>query len=125
MRLRILRGLSMMLVIATASSTAAQAQFTLFRGYHGPGLSAEDSRLLFASIAQLNAAEPAQIGRSERWSNPQTKSFGTSTILRVFQSGGMACHLLKHQIVIAGRPPAHDYRFTWCRTPSGEWKIKS
>lgn len=124
MRLRILGWLSA-LVLGVVLSTAAQAQFTLFRGYHGPGLSAEDSRLLFASIAQLNAAEPAQIGRSERWSNPQTKSFGTSTILRVFQSGGMACHLLKHQIVIAGRPPAHDYRFTWCRTPSGEWKIKS
>lgn len=104
--------------------TTAHAQFTLFRGYNGPGLSAEDNQLLFASIAKLNAAEPAQIGRSETWSNPTTKSSGTNTILRVFQSDGLLCHLLKHDILIAGQSPARDYRFTWCRTSTGEWKIK-
>jgi hypothetical protein len=31
---------------------------------------------------------------------------------------------VRHHIV-AGRPPPRDYRLTWCRTPTGEWKIKS
>jgi phosphoketolase len=26
---------------------------------------------------------------------------------------------------VMGKPPPRDYRFTWCRTPTGEWKIKS
>jgi hypothetical protein len=66
-------------------SAAAHAQV------RGPGLA--DNQLLFESIARLNAAEPTQVGHSEAWSNPQTNSSGTSTVLRVFRSGGMACHL--------------------------------
>ena len=101
----------------------AQAQINPFRG--GPGLSPEDNRLLFDSIARLNAAEPAKAGRSEAWSNPQTNTSGNSTILRVFRSHGMACHLVRNHIVVAGQPPGRDYRLTWCRTPNGEWKIKA
>lgn len=103
---------------------AVQAQINPFRGYQGPALSAEDNRLLLESVARLNAAEPTRIGRSAAWSNLQTNSSGTSTILRVFRSDSMACHPVLHRIVIAGRLPSHDYRLTWCRTPSGEWKIK-
>jgi hypothetical protein len=35
----------------------------------------------------------------------------------------MTCHLVRHRIV-AERPPSRNYRLTWCRTASGEWKIK-
>jgi surface antigen len=101
-----------------------QAQVNPFRGSRGPGLTAEDNRLLFESVARLNAAEPSQVGSSEAWNNPQTNSSGTSTILRVFHSGGMACHLVRHHVVVAGRQPGRNYRLTWCRTSSGEWKIK-
>ena len=102
---------------------AIQAQVNPFRG--GPGLSQEDNRLLFESVARLNAAEPAHAGLSEAWSNPQTNNSGTSTILRVFHSGGMVCHLVQHRIVVLRRPPPVSYRLTWCRTSNGEWKIKS
>jgi surface antigen len=104
-------------------TAAAQAQVNPFRG--GPGLSPEDNRLLFESIARLNAAEPAQVGRFATWTNPQTNNSGTSTVLRVFRSGGMPCHLLGYHIVVAGRPSGLDYRLTWCRTRSGEWKIRA
>ena len=117
------RCLSAALAALVLLPAAAQAQINPFRG--GPGLAREDNRLLFESIERLNAAEPAKVGRSEAWSNPQTKTSGTSTILRVFHSGGMACHLVRNHIVIAGQPPGRDYRLTWCRTPSGEWKIKA
>jgi surface antigen len=125
MRPRRRRCLSAALAVCVLLSAAAQAQVNPFRGSGGRGLSPEDNQLLFESIARLNAAEPSKVGSSEAWSNPQTKNSGTSTVLRVFHSGGMVCHLVRHNIVAAGRPPGHDYRFTWCRTPSGEWKIKS
>lgn len=117
------RGLAAFSAGCLLLCTAAQAQVIPFGRSFGPGLSPEDNRLLFESAARLNAAEPSQVGRSDTWSNPQTKSHGSSTILRVFQSDGMECHLVRHQIV-AVRPPARNYRLTWCRTPSGEWKIK-
>ena len=125
MRLRLPHCVSGALAACFLLSAAAQAQVNPFRGSGGRGLSPEDNQLLFESIARLNAAEPSQVGRSDRWSNPRTQSSGTSTVLRVFHSGGMVCHLLLHSIVVAGRPPAQDYRLTWCCTPTGEWKIKS
>ena len=124
MRPRSLRCLAAALAVCVLLPTVAQAQVIPFRGSRGPNLSADDSQLLFESVARLNAAEPSQVGRSEAWSNPQTNSSGTSTVVRVFHSGGMVCHLVRHHIVVAGRPPGHDYRLTWCRTSTGEWKTK-
>jgi surface antigen len=125
MRPRQLRCLSAALAVCVLLSAAAQAQINPFRGSGSRGLSPEDNQLLFESVARLNAAEPSKVGSSEAWSNPQTKTSGTSTVLRVFHSGGMVCHLVRHHIVVAGTPPGRDYQLTWCRTPSGEWKIKS
>ena len=116
--------LSAILAACVFLSTSAQAQINPFRGSGSRGLSPEDNQLLFESVARLNAAEPSHAGLSEAWSNPQTNSSGNSTILRVFHSGGMVCHLVRHSIVVAGGP-APNYRLTWCRTPTGEWKIKS
>jgi surface antigen len=80
--------------------------------------------MLFDSVARLNATEPSKVGQSDSWSNPETKSHGSSTILKVFHSNGMTCHLVRHHIV-AARPPSRNYRLAWCRTETGEWKIKS
>jgi surface antigen len=107
------------MIISAAAAQAQHARSTT----QGPRLSPEDNRLLFESVDRLNAAEPARVGRSESWSNPQTNSSGTSTVLRVFRIGGMPCHLVQHHIVVAGERPG-DYRLTWCRTPAGEWKTK-
>ena len=83
-----------------------------------------ERHLLFESIERLNAAEPSRVGRSESWSNPQTKSSGTSKITRKFRSGGMPCHRVRTHIVVAGQTPGGDYRLNWCRTSTGEWKSK-
>ena len=99
----------------------ALAQVSLFT--QGQGLSPEDNRLLFDSIARLNGTQPTRAGNSDEWSNPQSNDSGTNTVLRVFRSGGMACHLVQHHIVTDGT--GRDYRLTWCRTSSGEWKIKA
>ena len=125
MRFRLPRYSFAALTACVVLFEATQAQVIPFGGNFGPGLSPEDNQLLFESVARLNAAEPSRVGLSETWSNPQTRTSGTSTILRVFHSGGMACHLVRNHIVVAGQPPGRDYRLTWCRTPSGEWKIKA
>ena len=125
MRFQSLRCLSAALAACLLLSAAAQAQVIPFGGNFGPGLSPEDNRLMVESIARLNAAEPSRVGLSESWNNPQTRTSGTSTILRVFHSRGMPCHQVRHQIVAVGQARPRDYRLTWCRTPDGEWKIKS
>jgi surface antigen len=125
MRFQSSRCLSAALAACLLLSAAAQAQVIPFGGNFGPGLSPEDNRLMVESIARLNAAEPSRVGLSESWNNPQTRTSGTSTILRVFHSRGMACHQVRHQIVAVGQARPRDYRLTWCRTPDGEWKIKS
>jgi hypothetical protein len=61
-----------------------------------------DNQMVFESVARLNATEPSKVGQTDSWSNPETKSSGSSTILRVFHSGGMPCHLVRHQIVASG-----------------------
>jgi surface antigen len=116
--------LSAAFAVCVLLPAATQAQVIPFSGNFGQGLAPSDNQMMFESVARLNAVEPSKVGQSDSWSNPETKSSGTSTILRVFHSGGMACHLVRHQIV-AGRPPPRDYRLTWCRTSTGEWKIKS
>jgi surface antigen len=116
--------LSAALAVCVLLPAAAQAQVIPFAGNFGQGLAPSDNQKIFESVARLNAIEPSKVGQSDSWNNLETKSSGTSTILRVFRSGGMACHLVRHKIV-AGRPPTRDYHLTWCRTSTGEWKIKS
>ena len=124
MRSRSLRRLSAALAACALLSAAAHAQVIPFSGNFGRGLAPSDNQMVFESVARLNATEPSKVGQTDSWSNPETKSSGSSTILRVFHSGGMPCHLVRHHIVVPGQPPARDYRLTWCRTPSGEWKTK-
>jgi len=54
--------LSAALAVCVLLSGAVQAQVIPFGGNFGPGLSPEDNRLLFESIARLNTAEPAKAG---------------------------------------------------------------
>jgi surface antigen len=107
----------LLLAVCLFLPAGAPAQVNPLRGSGCRGLSPEDNQLLFDRIARLNAAEPSEVGRSEAWSNPQTKSFGNPTILRVFYPGGMTCHLVRHNVIVAGRQPGHNYRLTWCRAP--------
>ena len=123
MQLRSPHLLSAALAVCVFLPMTAHAQVIPFLGNFGPGISPSDNQMVFESAARLNAAEPSNVGESDSWSNPQTKNSGSSTILRIFRSGGMLCHLVRHRIIAGQRRP-RDYRLTWCRTPAGEWKIK-
>jgi surface antigen len=107
---RLLRFLLAALAVLVLLPVAAPAQVIPFQGNFGQGLSPQDYQMMF-SVARLNAAEPSKVEQSDSWTNQQTKSSGTSTIQRVFRSGGMPCHVVRHHIV-AGRPPARNYQLT-------------
>ena len=68
------RWLAAALAILLLLTAMAQAQVIPFQGNLGPSLSPDNNRLLFESAARLNGAVPSQVGRSEAWSNPQTKA---------------------------------------------------
>jgi surface antigen len=118
------QSLSAVLAVCVFLTAAAQAQVIPFRGTFGPGLAPSDNQMVFDSVARLNVEQPSKVGQTDSWTNPQTKSSGSSTILRIFHSGGMPCHLVRHHIAVLGQGRGRDYRLTWCQTPSGEWKTK-
>lgn len=109
-----------------STPAALHAQINPFWSNRAGGhLTAEDLNRLGSSIDRLNSARPPRVGETASWSNPNTRSSGTSTLQRVFDSGGMPCHLLRHHISAAGRMPGRNFDLTWCRTRNGEWKLKS
>src|SRR5437879_205425 len=115
---RTLAGIVVLALVSIAPAAGAQTNpFRLNRT--GAALSPADNQLLFSSINRLNAAEPARPGLSESWSNPETKSSGTSTLVRIIRAKGQPCHVVQHHIAVAGRQPT-EYRLTWCRTAAGE-----
>ena len=100
----------------------AKAQMNPFRSSRNATISEEDNRLMFDSIDRLNKTSPLHVGQSEQWSNPKTGTSGSSTVQRIYRSHGMACHLLRHHIVVQKREPGRTYNINWCQTASGEWK---
>ena len=70
MQYRLPHWLSVAFVASILLPGVAPAQVSVLT--RGPGPSPEDNRLLFESIARLNAAKPARVGNSEAWRNPQT-----------------------------------------------------
>ncbi|HEY6434422.1 MAG TPA: hypothetical protein VIZ17_20805 [Acetobacteraceae bacterium] len=90
----------------------------------GPRLSQSDQDKLLSSIDQLNHATDLHVGSKQSWSDPTSGNHGTNSVARIFQSGGLQCHLLHHEISMKGRAAPRVYNLTWCLTPDGEWKIK-
>ena len=86
MQFRLPNCLSAAFVACILLLAPAQAQVSLFT--QGQGLSPEDNRLLFDSIARLNGTQPARAGNSNTWSNPQSNGSGTNTVLRGFARAG-------------------------------------
>src|SRR5947207_1302035 len=91
--------LSAALALYVLLAAAAQAQVIPFAGNFGQGLAPSDNQMLFGSVARLNATEPSKVGQSDSWSNPETRSHGSSTILKVFHSDCKACHPVCRPIV--------------------------
>ncbi len=113
-------------LLSLALAPAAQAQINPFGWQlNQRSLSSDDLTLLFDSTTRLNTLPAAAVGASNAWSNEQTGSSGTTTLTRVYESGGMPCHDLRYALRPQGQQPPRIYDMTWCRISDGQWKIKS
>ncbi len=111
------------LLLAAAIAPSAYAQnFPPLGTRLGPLVKGDDLGIVGNVSAAMNAAGTAG---SRHWSNPKTGTSGTITLVRDFQSAGMACHELKYLFNLTHPTRRQTYTLNWCRTPDGEWKIKS
>jgi surface antigen len=72
---------------------------------------------------KLYMSNDVPVGTSEEWSNPNTGTHGTVTLIQKSRYKGMPCRRLRHDIVL--KRPTDSYRLVVdrCRTDEGEWKI--
>jgi hypothetical protein len=106
-----------------AISSAAQAQINPFRGKQ-TRLSSEDLTIMNRTAADLYQADGIAPGSSAPWDNPKTGNSGVVSIRNTSTQHGMLCHLVNYQVRVKGAANARDYDVTWCRTSSGEWRIR-
>lgn len=116
-------GLALILALGVSTS---QAQINPFRSSRqAAGITNSDVKLIDQASNRLNATEPLQVGDSQDWSNIESGNSGKVTVTRLFQSGGMACHGVRYDMSYKAKRPTTHYILNWCKTRSGEWKIKS
>jgi len=107
-------------------ASAADAQINPFRSSrHASGLSKEDVAKVSEASGRLNHKEPIHVGDSEAWSNPTSGNSGKVTVTRLFKYSGMACHGVRYDLSYKSPQQARSYDADWCRTKTGEWKVKS
>jgi hypothetical protein len=115
-----------MLSLGLSITSAAVGQINPFKS--GPSesrLTDKDLDLFEASVSQLNSDSRLAVGAQKDWANPVTGSHGRSVVTRIFSDGQYLCHEMSHEAYPLGRLPVKTYSLTWCRTPDGQWKIKS
>jgi hypothetical protein len=108
-----------------AGTSASFAQINPFKGNgHPGGLTKADVNMVFAAAGHLNSKDPIAPGDSEDWSNPASGNSGKVTVEKVFKSAGLSCHGLHYDLHYKTNRPDASYTADWCKTKSGEWKIK-
>ncbi len=118
-------GLAATLVLLL-SAAPAFAQFSPFGSQRrASGLTKADSESLFAAAEQLNGKAGLAEGDAQDWSNPKSGNSGNVTATKLFTSGGLSCHALRYDITFKGNATPRTYKFNWCKTPAGDWKIKN
>jgi hypothetical protein len=123
MRPRSLHCLSAVLAVCVLLPVAVRAQVIPFAGNFGQGLAPSDNQMIFESVARLNALGRARSASPTRGviQRPRHGHLNHTSGVPLGWHGlppGAPSNCRR-------KPPPRDYRFTWCRTPSGEWKIKS
>ena len=74
-----------------------------------------------AAASKLHQSE-APIGQAEAWSNPNSGSSGTVTLLQRFQKGDMPCQKIRHAFLDKSANSS-VFDINVCRVAPGEWKI--
>jgi hypothetical protein len=109
-----------------AGLSASPAQINPFRSNSQPdSLTKADVGMLTTTTGLVNNKEPVKVGDTEDWSNPASGNSGKVTVTRLFRYNGMACHALRYDFSYKASSTPRTYNADWCKTKSGEWKIKS
>jgi surface antigen len=120
---RLCTAAAVLVMLATASS---QAQINPFRSNgQSNGLNNADIDLLSTAATHVNAKDPIHVGDAEDWSNPESGNAGKVTVTRLFRYAGLACHGVRYDISYKAHRPSRIYTVDWCKTKTGDWKIKS
>ena len=104
------------MILAVTPPAFAQMGGPAFKG--ATELSAEESRLLWASIHGVLA--DYAVGATKTWSDAATKRAGSATILRTFTRDGLRCAEVQHSFTQGSGAP---YTFPFCQVSDGSWKI--
>lgn len=109
------------LFVVVGAAAPADAQINPF-GPGGFAVPREDLALLGAAETKLH--EPGvKVGTAERWRNERNGDSGTVTLISTFESDGMPCRRIAHQIKLRGDKRARQFVISRCRTADGSWKI--
>ena len=112
-------------LLVLLSAGPAFAQLSPFGSQRrAAGLTQADSESLFAAAEQLNGKAGLAEGDAQDWTNPKSGNSGNVTATKLFTSGGLSCHALRYDITFKGKPTPRTYKFNWCKTQAGDWKIK-
>jgi surface antigen len=112
-------------LLALLAAAPASAQFSPFGSQRrAAGLTKADSQSLFAAAEQLNGKAGLAEGDAQAWTNSKSGNSGNVTATKLFTSGGLSCHALRYDITFKSNATPRTYKFNWCKTPAGDWKIK-
>lgn len=110
---------SMLVVLFTIGAVTAQAQ-SVARIVGNSGLSPEDFAIMNENSRTLYDVAAPQVGKSIDWTNPQSKSYGTTTLTAM--SDG--CANLQQIAHPGGQERRLDIRSRVCRNADGQWILQ-
>ncbi len=110
---------SSLLAIAAASTAVAQFRESLLH------LEQDDLKMVSAAAESLYNAQTPKVGDAKSWKNDQTGNSGTVQIVEIYYYQGMPCRKLRHTVKQKLYRDPVIVRIHRCRTPQGEWKIRS
>ncbi|WP_161600848.1 RT0821/Lpp0805 family surface protein [Teichococcus oryzae] len=110
------------LLFGLTAAMPAFGQWRDVRPYDNP-MTQTDIDLQRESARSLLEAEPAPIGRSRDWQNPETGARGRVTLLRTSQRQGAPCRALRYVVVTRASANPVEMTFTLCRVGDDDWKI--
>lgn len=76
--------------------------------------------LAYYKEASQDALENTQTGKTSTWKNPNSGTYGTFTLIRVYETGGKSCREYTQTINIGGR--TEEGYGKACRQEGGTWK---
>ena len=126
MKLQFGRSGALAAALLLAGISASAAQINPFRSNsQATGLTKADVGMLSTTTGLVNRKEPVKVGDTEDWSNPSSGNSGKVTVTRLFHYNGMECHGLRYYLSFRASNTPRTYNTDWCKTKTGEWRIRS